>query len=82
MDFYSNNFLHSTEPKKKINYTALSIQTNEVDPEGFLNEISSLDTTTFTKDEIDSDFVVTETPTKEELEEKTFDFIKVLCLWC
>lgn len=67
---------------QKLNITALGIETNEVDPVGFLNEISTLDTTALTKEGIDADFRMTEAPIKEETEGKTFDFIKVLCLWC
>lgn len=81
--FNTQNF-NSTEEKKepKLNITALGIQTNYVDPEGFLNEISTLDKTAMTKEGVDADFLITEAPTKEETDEKTLDFIRVLCLWC
>lgn len=62
--------------------TALAIDTNEVDPEGFLHEISTLDTKAMTREDIDAAFTITEPPTKEETETKTLDFFKVLCLWC
>lgn len=83
MFFFLTQIPNSTEEKKKtVNLTALGIHTNEVDPEGFLNEISTLNNSGITKDEIDEDFIVTEAPTKEEIEDKSYDFFKVLCIWC